>query len=147
MQTQLPLHGGCTLHHFFLAAVHTPTCSRVVDTLAHTTPPNCTPDPQKRTGKATSVWWGRITFYVNNVDEFYGEISRKGLRPESEPQDSGFGERFFVIVDPDGHELWYVFVGRALVCVRVYACACAFFPADALFRGFCTNLVACFCIL
>lgn len=60
------------------------------------------------TGKATSEWWGRITFFVNDVDEFYSQVVSKGLRPENEPQDTQYAERFFVIVDTDGHELWYV---------------------------------------
>jgi uncharacterized glyoxalase superfamily protein PhnB len=59
------------------------------------------------TGQQSPDWWGRVTFFVNGLDEFYQEVTRKGVRPESEPQDSQYGERFFIVVDPDGHEIWY----------------------------------------
>lgn len=51
------------------------------------------------------AWWGRVIFYVADVDQFYQHAIRKGLKPESAPRDAQWGERFFHITDPDGHEL------------------------------------------
>jgi catechol 2,3-dioxygenase-like lactoylglutathione lyase family enzyme len=50
-------------------------------------------------------WWGRVIFYVSDVDAFYERVLRLGLRPESAPRDAPWGERFFHVTDPDGHEL------------------------------------------
>ena len=49
--------------------------------------------------------WGRIIFYVSDVDEFYQNLLKKGLKPEFAPKDASWGERYFHIKDPDGHEL------------------------------------------
>ncbi len=51
------------------------------------------------------AWWGRVIFYVENVNEVYRRAVERGLRPEAPPTDAPWGERFFHIVDPDGHEL------------------------------------------
>ena len=50
-------------------------------------------------------WWGRVIFYVDNVDAFYAHTRAAGLDPEAEPTDAPWGERYFHITDPDGHEL------------------------------------------
>ena len=50
-------------------------------------------------------WWGRAIFYVNDVDALYQRAVAAGLRPEAPPRDAEWGERFFHILDPDGHEL------------------------------------------
>jgi catechol 2,3-dioxygenase-like lactoylglutathione lyase family enzyme len=50
-------------------------------------------------------WWGRVIFYEPDVDGLYARIIGAGLKPESAPRDAEWGERFFHIVDPDGHEL------------------------------------------
>jgi catechol 2,3-dioxygenase-like lactoylglutathione lyase family enzyme len=50
-------------------------------------------------------WWGRAIFYVDDVDEQYALAVSGGLTPEFPPQDGSWGERYFHIVDPDGHEL------------------------------------------
>lgn len=42
---------------------------------------------------------------VNNVDEYYKEILSRGLKPSSEPRDWPWGNREFVIRDPDGYKL------------------------------------------
>lgn len=49
--------------------------------------------------------WGRAIFYVDNVDTFYAHAISAGLRPEFTPRDGSWGERYFHILDPDGHEL------------------------------------------
>ncbi len=48
--------------------------------------------------------WGRIIFYVADVDAMWVYLKGKGFHPES-PQDASWGERFFHMPDPDGHEL------------------------------------------
>ena len=54
--------------------------------------------------------FGRIIFYVDNVDDLFaymendGVISRLG-KLESKPEDAEWGERFFHALDPDGYKL------------------------------------------
>jgi catechol 2,3-dioxygenase-like lactoylglutathione lyase family enzyme len=50
-------------------------------------------------------WWGRVIFYVSDVDALYQRALALGLQPEAAPRDAEWGERFFHISDPDGHEL------------------------------------------
>jgi catechol 2,3-dioxygenase-like lactoylglutathione lyase family enzyme len=50
-------------------------------------------------------WWGRIIFHVADVDLFYGRALAAGLEPQAPPHDATWGERYFHITDPDGHEL------------------------------------------
>lgn len=53
----------------------------------------------------TWPWWGRVIFYVADVDAMYRQVVENGLRPDASPRDAEWGERFFHITDPDGHEL------------------------------------------
>lgn len=55
--------------------------------------------------ETTIGWWGRAIFYVRDVDELYQRACAAGLRPETAPADASWGERYFHILDPDGHEL------------------------------------------
>ena len=50
-------------------------------------------------------WWGRIIFHVADVDLLYGRAVAAGLKPQAAPVDATWGERYFHITDPDGHEL------------------------------------------
>jgi catechol 2,3-dioxygenase-like lactoylglutathione lyase family enzyme len=50
-------------------------------------------------------WWGRVIFHVSDVDAIHARAREAGLAPASEPRDAEWGERFFHILDPDGHEL------------------------------------------
>jgi catechol 2,3-dioxygenase-like lactoylglutathione lyase family enzyme len=50
-------------------------------------------------------WWGRVIFYVADVDEIYDRALAAGCQPGAPPCDAEWGERFFHLVDPDGHEL------------------------------------------
>lgn len=50
-------------------------------------------------------WWGRAIFYVRDVDALYAAALAAGLSPGTEPRDAEWGERYFHILDPDGHEL------------------------------------------
>jgi len=42
---------------------------------------------------------------VDDVDEFYKGLLKKKLKPSSEPKDWPWGNREFVIRDPDGYKL------------------------------------------
>ena len=48
--------------------------------------------------------WGRLIFYVADVDAFWAYLRGKRFHPES-PRDASWGERYFHMSDPDGHEL------------------------------------------
>jgi catechol 2,3-dioxygenase-like lactoylglutathione lyase family enzyme len=50
-------------------------------------------------------WWGRVIFYESDVDGLYARLVAAGYRIETPPRDAEWGERFFHITDPDGHEL------------------------------------------
>ena len=50
-------------------------------------------------------FWGRPIFYVDDVDAFHANAVAAGLTPEFEPRDAPWRERYFHIVDPDGHEI------------------------------------------
>lgn len=51
------------------------------------------------------AWWGRVIFYVADVDAVYAQAQAAGLSPDAPPADAPWGERYFHISDPDGHEL------------------------------------------
>jgi catechol 2,3-dioxygenase-like lactoylglutathione lyase family enzyme len=50
-------------------------------------------------------WWGRVIFYVSDVDAMHARAERAGLQPQFSPRDATWGERYFHLTDPDGHEL------------------------------------------
>ena len=50
-------------------------------------------------------WWGRVIFYVADVDALYEHALAAGHHPAARPRDAEWGERFFHLTDPDGHEL------------------------------------------
>lgn len=50
-------------------------------------------------------WWGRAIFYVADVDAVHALAVAAGLRPEFAPRNAPWGERYFHLNDPDGHEL------------------------------------------
>ncbi len=47
---------------------------------------------------------GRLIFYVTDVDAFWTHLKDRGFDPEI-PRDASWGERYFHMPDPDGHEL------------------------------------------
>ena len=49
--------------------------------------------------------WGRMIFWVDDVDAMHRRATDAGYRSETEPADASWGERYFHIRDPDGHEL------------------------------------------
>ena len=50
-------------------------------------------------------WWGRLIFYHPDIDALYTSLVAAGVRPDTTPRDAEWGERFFHLTDPDGHEL------------------------------------------
>ncbi len=56
------------------------------------------------TGSHVTRGWGRIILRVEEVDLLHSELEKNGLKPEP-PRDGGWGERFFHLQDPNGHEL------------------------------------------
>ncbi|MBI3515149.1 MAG: VOC family protein [Proteobacteria bacterium] len=62
---------------------------------------NLTAEPAARAWS----WWGRAIFYVDDVDAQHARALAAGLAPEFAPRDAPWGERYFHITDPDGHEL------------------------------------------
>ena len=52
----------------------------------------------------TASRWGRLIFHVTDVDTFRTHLKKKGFDPEI-PRDASWGERYFHMLDPDGHEL------------------------------------------
>jgi catechol 2,3-dioxygenase-like lactoylglutathione lyase family enzyme len=54
---------------------------------------------------AAISWWGRVIFHVSDVDALYRRALALDLAPHAPPRDAEWGERFFHLTDPDGHEL------------------------------------------
>jgi catechol 2,3-dioxygenase-like lactoylglutathione lyase family enzyme len=50
-------------------------------------------------------WWGRAIFYVSDVDAMHARALECGLTPQFSPRDAPWGERYFHLTDPDGHEI------------------------------------------
>jgi catechol 2,3-dioxygenase-like lactoylglutathione lyase family enzyme len=48
--------------------------------------------------------WGRVIFHVKDVDELWRYLKSKQFNP-AQPSDAAWGERYFHLDDPDGHEL------------------------------------------
>jgi catechol 2,3-dioxygenase-like lactoylglutathione lyase family enzyme len=48
---------------------------------------------------------GRAIFYVDDVDALHARLVAAGLSTAFAPRDAAWGERYFHITDPDGHEL------------------------------------------
>lgn len=46
-----------------------------------------------------------IHISVENIDDYYQNLLEKGLTPLAEPQDYPWGNREFVIQDPDGYKI------------------------------------------
>jgi catechol 2,3-dioxygenase-like lactoylglutathione lyase family enzyme len=50
-------------------------------------------------------WWGRVILYAPDLDALHARLVAAGFEPEAPPADAPWGERFFHLADPDGHEL------------------------------------------
>ena len=49
-------------------------------------------------------WWGR-NINESDLDALFARLTAAGCRTLTVPRDAEWGERFFHVVDPDGHEL------------------------------------------
>ncbi|CAB4636940.1 MAG: VOC family protein [Actinobacteria bacterium] len=49
--------------------------------------------------------WGRFILWVDDVDAVYDAFVRTGYTSSMGPSDASWGERYFHIVDPAGHEV------------------------------------------
>lgn len=50
-------------------------------------------------------WWGRVIFYVADVDALHDRAVAAEYQPATVRRDAEWGERFFHLNDHDGHEL------------------------------------------
>jgi catechol 2,3-dioxygenase-like lactoylglutathione lyase family enzyme len=62
---------------------------------------NLTLQPEERQWS----WWGRSIFHVADVDAVHRRALDAGYTADTTPRDASWGERYFHITDPDGHEL------------------------------------------
>lgn len=51
------------------------------------------------------AWWGRVIFHVSDVDAVYDKAVAHGFNVEAPPRDASWGERYFHVTDPAGHQL------------------------------------------
>jgi catechol 2,3-dioxygenase-like lactoylglutathione lyase family enzyme len=49
--------------------------------------------------------WGRFILHVDDVDATFATLRAAGYTPAMEPSDAPWGERYFHILDPAGHEV------------------------------------------
>jgi catechol 2,3-dioxygenase-like lactoylglutathione lyase family enzyme len=49
--------------------------------------------------------WGRFILHVDDVDAFHERLLEVGYEPQMAPSDAPWGERYFHVLDPDGHEV------------------------------------------
>lgn len=50
-------------------------------------------------------WWGRVIFHVADVDAVHAIALANGYDIEAPPRDAPWGERYFHVLDPSGHQL------------------------------------------
>jgi catechol 2,3-dioxygenase-like lactoylglutathione lyase family enzyme len=62
---------------------------------------NLVAQPAERTWS----WWGRVIFYHSDIDALHARVVAAGYHSDTAPRDAEWGERFFHLTDPDGHEL------------------------------------------
>jgi len=70
-----------------------------------TTVPNFVNVQLDRAHDPTARIWGRVIFWVVDVDAVHARAVAAGYTPEMAPSDAPWGERYFHLRDPDGHEL------------------------------------------
>lgn len=56
-------------------------------------------------GPRSGSLWGRVIFWVDDVDSMHARALAAGMKPEGGPADAPWGERYFHLRDADGHEL------------------------------------------
>ena len=50
-------------------------------------------------------FWGRVILHVPSPDDVWAALADAGYPSLTEPADAPWGERYFHIVDPGGHEI------------------------------------------
>ena len=53
----------------------------------------------------TGHFFGRLILRVDSADEEHAAVVNHGLQPLFEPRIAHWGEKYFHILDPDGHEI------------------------------------------
>ena len=48
---------------------------------------------------------GKVVVHVDDVDAMHGRVVAAGYVPTTVPSDAPWGERYFHVDDPDGHEV------------------------------------------
>mgnify|MGYP001820706311 CR=1 FL=1 len=56
-------------------------------------------------GERSPGFWGRVVIHVPSPDALHRAFVEAGYRSETEPADAPWGERYFHILDPAGHEI------------------------------------------
>lgn len=56
-------------------------------------------------GPRPTGFWGRVVIHVPSPDALHRVLAEAGYRSETEPADAPWGERYFHILDPAGHEI------------------------------------------
>jgi catechol 2,3-dioxygenase-like lactoylglutathione lyase family enzyme len=59
---------------------------------------------QSGAGGEAVAGWGRLIFYASDVDALWNHLKDRGFDPKI-PENASWGERYFHVSDPDGHEL------------------------------------------
>jgi catechol 2,3-dioxygenase-like lactoylglutathione lyase family enzyme len=59
----------------------------------------------QRSDRPPETGWGRVILWVDDVDAMHGRALAAGYHPSTTPADAPWGERYFHVDDPDGHEL------------------------------------------
>ncbi len=49
--------------------------------------------------------WGRFILWVDEVDAVHRTLVAAGFEPLTQPADASWGERYFHVLDPAGHEV------------------------------------------
>ena len=49
--------------------------------------------------------WGRFILWVDDVDAVHRRLLTAGIEPLTAPADAAWGERYFHVLDPGGHEV------------------------------------------
>jgi catechol 2,3-dioxygenase-like lactoylglutathione lyase family enzyme len=58
-----------------------------------------------REGPPPDGLWGRVILWVPSPDDTWAALVAAGHEPEFEPRDAPWGERYFHVRDPDGHQI------------------------------------------